>query len=181
MYKRQEYGRTQFYVTVGGEKTRAYVDVKTESFNTCPAFMCKKFASPTNAAHPLLSSPVMLRWGEVILNRAEAYAKTGNEQGALDDVNALRRRAGLPEEALYTLDNYREAGYSSVLDVVLDERRLELCFEGQRAFDVFRNGRSLDRRFAGVQPWEVVDCDDPRILYRIPYDEISVSGIPQND
>ena len=39
----QEYGRTQFYVTVGGEKTRAYVDVKTESFNTCPAFMCKKF------------------------------------------------------------------------------------------------------------------------------------------
>lgn len=177
----QEYGRTQFYVTVGGEKTRAYVDVKTESFNTCPAFMCKKFASPTNAAHPLLSSPVMLRWGEVILNRAEAYAKTGNEQGALDDVNALRRRAGLSEEALYTLDNYREAGYSSVLDVVLDERRLELCFEGQRAFDVFRNGRSLDRRFAGVQPWEVVDCDDPRILYRIPYDEISVSGIPQND
>ena len=177
----QEYGRTQFYVTVGGEKTRAYVDVKTESFNTCPAFMCKKFASPTNTAHPLLSSPVMLRWGEVILNRAEAYAKTGNEQGALDDVNALRRRAGLPEEALYTLDNYREAGYSSVLDVVLDERRLELCFEGQRAFDVFRNGRSLDRRFAGVQPWEVVDCDDPRILYRIPYDEISVSGIPQND
>ena len=126
----QEYGRTQFYVTVGGEKTRAYVDVKTESFNTCPAFMCKKFASPTNAAHPLLSSPVMLRWGEVILNRAEAYAKTGNEQGALDDVNALRRRAGLPEEALYTLDNYREAGYSSVLDVVLDERRLEALLRG---------------------------------------------------
>jgi len=51
----QEYGRTQFYVTVGGEKTRAYVDVKTESFNTCPAFMCKKFASPTNAAHSACS------------------------------------------------------------------------------------------------------------------------------
>ncbi len=178
----EEYGRTQFYVTVNGEKTRAYVDVKTESFNTCPAFMCKKFASPTNAAHPLLSSPVMLRWGEVILNRAEAYAKTpGGEQKALDDVNVLRRRAGLSGDALYTLDNYRNAGYESVLDVVLDERRLELCFEGQRAFDMFRNKRSLDRRFAGVQPWEVVEYNDPRILYRIPYDEISVSGIPQNE
>ena len=57
---------------------------------------------------------------------------------------------------------------------------MELCFEGHRAFDVYRNRLSMDRRFAGVQPWEVVDCNDLRIPYQIPDDEILVSGIEQN-
>ena len=39
----------------------------------------------------------------------------------------------------------------------------------------------MDRRFAGVHPWEVIEPTDNRIQYRIPYDEISVSGIPQNN
>jgi hypothetical protein len=67
-----------------------------------------------------------------------------------------------------------------VLDVVLDERRMELAFEGHRMFDVYRNKRDMDRRFGGVQTWEVVKWDDPRIQYPIPYGETSVSGIPQN-
>jgi hypothetical protein len=71
-------------------------------------------------------------------------------------------------------------GYTEVIDVVNDERRLELCYEAHRPFDVYRQKRSMDRRFAGVHPWEVVSYDDPRILFRIPFDEISVSGIEQN-
>ena len=96
-------------------------------------------------------------------------------------MNVIRSRAGLTGDALWTESNYAQAGYQSVLEVVLDERRLELCYEGHRAFDVYRNKLKMDRRFAGVQAWEVVEPTDKRILYRIPYDEISVSGIPQND
>ena len=169
----------RYYITWKGAKTEVFIDRKCYTFNTCPAFMCKKFTGQDGVA--LLCSPVMLRWAEVILNRAEAYAKSGNEAGALADVNAIRERAGLTGDALYTVSNYAAAGYANVLDVVLDERRLELCYEGHRAFDVFRNAKQMDRRFAGVQPWEVIEHTDNRIQYRIPYDEISVSGIPQNN
>lgn len=170
---------TRYYIQWDGKEHEVFIDQKMFAFNTCPAFMCAKFTGQDGVA--LLASPVMLRWAEVILNRAEAYAKTDNVTGALADVNAIRERAGLTGDALWTASSYKAAGYDNVLDVVLDERRLELCYEGHRAFDLFRNKRQMNREFAGVQPWEKINYDDPRIQYRIPYDEISVSGIPQNN
>ena len=94
------------------------------------------------------------------------------------DVNVIRARAGIP--AWDGTNKWDEHGYESVLEVVLDERRMELCFEGHRAFDVWRNKLQMDRRFSGAHPWEVVDYTDNRIPYQIPLDEIDVSGIPQN-
>ena len=129
-----------------------------------------------------MTSPVILRWGEVFLNRAEAYARIGGQDSnALEDVNVIRRRAGLPDEAMFTTGNYAERGYESVLDVVLDERRMELCFEGHRMFDIFRNKKTLDRRYVGYHPFETIDYNDGRIALLIPNDEILASGIPQND
>ena len=128
-----------------------------------------------------MTSPVMLRWGEVFLNLAEAHARLGNNQDALDNVNLIRRRAGLPETAMFNLANYTERGYATTLDVVLDERRMELCFEGDRAFSVFRNKKSLDRRYVGYHPFEVINYDDPRIAMLIPDDEVlAVSDYQQN-
>jgi hypothetical protein len=71
-------------------------------------------------------------------------------------------------------------GYTSALDVVLDERRLELAFEGHRLFDLIRNKRTIDRRFPGAQPWEIVQPDYPKLQYPIPNNEWTVSGIQQN-
>lgn len=145
-----------------------------------PAFMMRKFADQDGDVQ--LCSPVMIRWAEVILNRAEANAKLGNDQKALDDVNVLRKRAGLPEEAMYTLTNYKEWGYDTVLDVVLEERNLELCFEGHRAIDLYRNGRSINREFCGVHKWGVLELDflKANFQYCIPFGEVTVSGIEQN-
>ena len=126
----------------------------------------------------MLSSPVMLRWAEVILNRAEAYAKLNQNDKALNDVNVIRTRAGLSGDALFSATNMH--GYTSVLDVVLDERRLELAFEGHRMIDVYRNKRSMNRQYAGVQPWEIINYDNNKIQYPIPSNEILVSGIEQN-
>ena len=142
-------------------------------------YFCSKFSYQDGLV--MLSSPVFLRWGEVVLNRAEAYAKTGQEQKALDDVNTIRHRAGLTGLTDdMTLLNYKLRGYDTVLDVVLDERNRELCFEGHRNFDLFRNRKKLDRRYVGYHPWEVIDYTDKRIALLISQDEINASGIPQN-
>jgi len=135
-----------------------------------------QYGTPSN-----LCSPALLRYAEVILNRAEAYAHKGDVQKALDDVNLIRKRAKLPSEAMFTQQNMKERGYDDILDVVLDERRLELCFEGYRQLDLQRNNKPIDRQFAGRQPWEVVQPYDLRLRYWIPLSEVQVSHIPQNE
>ena len=141
-------------------------------------YYCSKFSYQDGL--PMMTSPVFLRWGEVVLNRAEAYAKTNQNTLALDDVNTIRKRAGLSGDALMTEANIGARGYASVLDCVLDERRRELCYEGHRMFDVFRNNLPMDRRFVGCHDWEIMQPNDPRIALLLPLDEINSSGIPQN-
>lgn len=169
-------GYQQNYINYGGEKHRVRLSLKMENRYGWPKYFMLKFSYQDG--DPMLSSPVMIRWAEVILNRAEAYARTNNASKAFEDVNVIRTRAGLSGNQLFSSSNMM--GYTSALDVVLDERRLELFFEGHRAFDIYRNKMSQDRRFSGVQPWEVVDYTDNKIQYLIPLDEITISGIPQN-
>lgn len=76
-----------------------------------------------------------LRLAEAYLNRAEAYAQMPDKRTeALSDLNELRSK--------------RIVGYVDVnitnpealLDTIRKERRLELCFEGHRWFDLRRYG-----------------------------------------
>lgn len=121
-----------------------------------------------------LSSPQYLRLSEIYLNRAEAAAKIGRDQDALNDVNTIRARAGLATDKQYTLSNL---GSKSVLDVVLEERRLEMAFEGHRGFDQIRNKRDLNRDYTGVHLENgdtrvVIPWDDDRWAFFIPTSEL---------
>ncbi|MCR5561035.1 MAG: RagB/SusD family nutrient uptake outer membrane protein [Bacteroidales bacterium] len=128
------------------------------------------------------TSPVFLRWAEVWLNRAEAYARKNMDVQALADVDFIRTRAGLPAEAKFVNTATANArGYASVLDVVLDERRMEFCFEGQRFFDLLRNKKNIDRRYVGYHDFEIIPYNDPKVAMRIPTDEIEAAGISQNN
>ena len=169
---------TLYFVSYKGKKYNARLTKNLVKYTTIlsPNYWITKFGYQDGM--PQLSSPVFLRWGEVLLNRAEAYAKTGQDELALADVNAIRTRAGIPAEGMFATDKMH--GYTNVLDVVLDERRMELAFEGHRMFDVYRNRRDMNRCFGGVQPWEVVKYTDPKIQFPIPHGEWTVSGIPQN-
>jgi hypothetical protein len=141
-----------------------------------PMIFVKKFSYQDG--NPMLSSPVLCRWAEVILNRAEAEARSGKDAEALADVNVIRTRAGIPAEGMFSVGNLH--GYDNVADIVMDERRMELAFEGHRMFDVYRNKQNMDRRYAGAQPWKVVPYTEPHIQYPIPNNEWTVSGIEQN-
>ncbi|GEO06486.1 hypothetical protein AAE02nite_41500 [Adhaeribacter aerolatus] len=122
-----------------------------------------------------LSSPVYLRLADIYLMRAEANAKLGKNQLALDDVNLIRKRAGLSGDALYTLGDLK--GHPSVLSVVLEERRLELAFEGWRKYDLFRNNMPLVRNYPGYhllsgQNVQIVEPNSPRVVYFVPQNEL---------
>lgn len=140
---------------------------------------------------PNLSSPVMFRLAEMYLNRAEAYAKKGDDTKALADVNEIRKNRGL-EDHLYAAVS---AGMTS-LDMVLEEKRLEFAFEGHRFFDVFRNKRNMDRSYWGyhIKDLKVSDInnettppssidnliikwDDNSKLYYIPVDEMNANAL----
>lgn len=166
----------EYKVNYGGEDCPARITKAMVSRNTFPNYFVSKFSYQDG--DPMLSSPVFVRWGEVVLNLAEAYAQQDNAGKALDYVNVIRTRAGIPAEGLFAADKMH--GYASALDIVLDERRMELAFEGHRLFDQIRVKRDIDRQYAGVQPWEVVKYTDNKIQYPIPFEETSVSGIPQN-
>ncbi len=174
-----EYG--EYRVTYGGEKNiLARVTKALQARNTNSIYYVNKFSYQDG--DPMLSSPVFIRWGEIILNRAEAYAKLGQDDKALADVNVIRTRAGIPAEGMFAAGKMH--GYASALDVVLDERRLELAFEGHRMFDVYRNKRDMNRCFPGAQPWEVIKYENgkypDKVIYPIPESEYLVSGIQQN-
>lgn len=173
-------GYPQYFINYGGTETQVFVRDNTDKIAgirfTYPQYYMSKYSWQDN--EPMLSSPQVIRWGEIVLNRAEAEAKLGKTEEAIKDVNVIRKRAGIHEWSNFAECQTHE--YTDIIDVVLDERRMELCFEGQRAYDLIRNNRPIDRRFAGVQPWEVVQPNDPRLPYQLPDDEILVSGIEQN-
>ena len=146
-----------------------------------PTWFCEKFSHQKGSTFPLTASIIMLRYGEVILNRAEAYAHLGKEKEALSDINVIRTRAGLTGAAQMTAANMTGRGYAEVLDAVLDERRLELYYEGFRITDLLRNQRDIDRRFPSRTVCEIIPYTSPKIQYQIPTSETSVSGITPND
>lgn len=72
------------------------------------------------------SDYIIFRYGEILLNLAEAAFELGIEKEALDAVNELRDRAGVAE--LKSIDR----------DKIRHERKVELAFEGHRYWDVRR-------------------------------------------
>lgn len=165
------------------------IDGVVQLKNGIPIYYITKFSF--QGGSPTLSSPILFRLAEMYLNRAEAEAKAGQTTAALNDVDMIRKNRGL-EASLY--NGTVPAGYT-VLDLVLKERRIELAFEGQRPFDVYRNGLSLNRTYWGYHlanlqvtdinlavnptgyPDMIIQPTDPRIIYYIPIDEIQTNTL----
>lgn len=95
----------------------------------------KQVATPTSTA--LIEDYMLLRLAEQYLIRAEARAQQQNLNSAIDDINAIRTRAGLTS-LLYGLSQ------NNILLAIEKERKLELFGEGygHRWFDLIRTKRA---------------------------------------
>lgn len=117
--------------TTTGYYLRKYVD-NSISFEA---------ASTTAATH---HNWILFRYAEVLLNYAEAmihvngncdYKDATYTMSAREALNAVRKRAGIPEVAACSQDEF--------LTRVKHERRVEMAFEGQRFWDL-RRWKNLD-------------------------------------
>ena len=130
-----------------------------------PQFYITKCSREGEDSH--LHSPVISRLAEIYLNRAEAYAKLGNYPAALNDLNIIRERSIVG-------GGYASLDASNAGDLIDKERQLELAYQAERSYDVFRNGKPLDRSFPGPHNQaEIVEASDYRVTYYIPQNAIN--------
>lgn len=118
-----------------------------------------------------LDDIVVFRTSEILLNRAEAYARkadAGSVANAITDVNVIRVRAGLTALPSTT-------GATAVLTEVLLQRRLELAFEGHRWNDLVRVKANIIKDPSALYATAPVEYTDRRILAQIPTAQIDVN------
>ncbi|MGB3851836.1 MAG: RagB/SusD family nutrient uptake outer membrane protein [Tunicatimonas sp.] len=106
------------------------------------------------------SPAIILRYGEVLLNYAEAMAELGQlTQADLDiSINLLRDRVAMPRMDLGTLPadpRYAADGVSPLISEIRRERRVELYMEGHRYTDLmrWRQGKKLEQPDLGIR-WD---------------------------
>ena len=147
-----------------GKTYQGVLDYKIKLNRAYPMFYIAKCSREGENSH--LHSPVLSRLGEIYLNRAEAEAKMGNYAAALTDLNIIRERA-------ITGGGYKSLDASNAAERIDKERQLELAFQAERSYDVFRNGGSLTRHYPGAHNQKIdILPTDYRVVYFIPQDAI---------
>ena len=107
--------------------------------NSVTGFLARKYVQPNikyrqDGGENIRMVPYpIIRLAELYLDRAECYAALGRTVDALEDLNVVRERAGIPAllETDITTNN-------TLTDMIRNERFIELWHECQRGFDLRR-------------------------------------------
>lgn len=148
-----------------GNTYTGVIDPEMKLNRVYPMFYVVKCSREGEDSH--LHSPVITRLAEMYLNKAEAAGKLGDYAMALNALNVVRERSlpGKGYDAL-TAENAEAR--------IEKERTLELAFQAERSYDVYRNGHSLTRHYPGPHnALEEIQPKDYRTVYFIPQNAIN--------
>ncbi len=148
-----------------GNTYTGVIDPEMKVNRVYPMFYIVKCSREGEDSH--LHSPVITRLAEMYLNKAEAAAKLGDYATALAALNIVRERS-LPGKGydVLTAENAEAR--------IEKERTLELAFQAERSYDVYRNGHSLTRHYPGPHnALEEIQPKDYRTVYFIPQNAIN--------
>ena len=132
-----------------------------------------------------------IRFADVYLMLAEAYERVGNTAKAIEYLDKVRTRTGTGikgyEESM-TNAAYA-AAYPTLRDAIFHERRVELCFENHRWFDLMRLYPNPDDFVAYMHSVNEPGAGAKYTYFRkyelllpIPYDEIHINpDLGQNE
>lgn len=153
-----------YYQTIGGDRKSEYVaeynfnalftteDIRTSAYILKSPYLgvqynhIIKYNRRTNGDPAGVVDAKVIRTAEVLLNRAEAYYRSGNIAAALADLLLLKSNRYAPYDPSVTTGNGDEALAGQVLlNEILLQRRLELAFEGDRFWDLKRRNLPVQR------------------------------------
>lgn len=142
----------------------AVVDISVSN----PRYNYKAYASQTQEANYDSwwsgKNIRILRYGEILLIKAEAANELGNTGEAVAALNQVRNRAGLANTSASSQGDLRTA--------IWNERRVELAMEHDRFFDLVRQGRAGEVLRAHGKNF----VDGKHEVFPIPQKHIDLSG-----
>ena len=135
-----------------------------------------KYPNSNNAAEK--DDTKIIRFSEILLILAEAYARTN------DDANARLHLNRVAQQRDASFAGYTSSG-AQLIEDILTERRKELAFEGHRYFDLARLNRdvvrfNLNGNYPSTAPLTLPTSSNKRI-WAIPQSERDANpNISQN-
>ncbi len=162
------YCSSQLFNLYSATDVRAGLLISGTTKSGAAAYLVNKYP---NAGSSDRDNPKVLRLAEVYLIGAEAAARNSDEPSALTWLNALMASRD-PAFA-----GYADTGPALIADIV-QEKRKELAFEGDRFFDLNRLGLAINR---GSNPGAIpsapltIAYPDPKRLAPLPNAEIQAN------
>lgn len=179
--------------------TDSYVDFSFDGSDghTVTGYYLRKYLQEGNTSFPTEGSyntDIVIRYAEVLLNKAEALAQLGEVPDALKALNQVRARVNLPAKS--TMDKEK------FMEYLRHERCVEFAGEGLRIWDLRRwrlaegviNGKSVHAHKItlnanGSKTYETVDADNnmkriflPHYYYlSLPTSELSQNNLCENN
>lgn len=182
----------------GSDGFVAFTQSGSTNAHTCTGYYLRKYLQEGYGDYITKRSfqyDAVLRYAEVLLNKAEAYAQLNYDQyktDALDALNEVRNRVGLPDKTIADAPDK-----DSFMKLLRKERCVELAGEGFRYWDLRRwelaesmingqnaHGVKITKNTDNTFTYEKVACDGgtPRIfLEKFYYFSLPTSETANND
>jgi starch-binding outer membrane protein, SusD/RagB family len=154
-----------YYPLEGNAQRRQWTytggEAVTSDRTSTTGFYTRKYVDPAITGADMARTHtdwIELRYAEVLLNLAEAAFEFQGSESAVgyDCLKQIRQRAGIEpgNDGMYGLKS--SPGYS-ITEIVMNERRVELAFEGKRFWDLRRRNmftRDLGTKILKLNVWK---------------------------
>jgi len=154
-----------------GEKTWSATDVRRTDFIKVAGGL--SYLKKYNQTNPTIDYIPVLRYSEVLLNYAEAAAKTGDLPKAVALLTAVRKRS----DAAYVFPEASVATADALVKTIWIERRIEFLGEGLRSNDLLRNLLPIPAKGSGGLSAPSVAPTQPEYIFPIPNAELSTNKL----
>ncbi len=143
---------------------------------TTTGYFLRKFVDETHDLATRSQSVqhfVLLRYAEVLLNKAEACYRSGDPAGANDAVRAIRARVGLP---------YTDKSGDALWQAIRQERRVELAFEDDWYWSLRRWKEAAEDYPLGLNNYQVhgLKIESTAVAGQFKYSYVSVDDQDRN-
>ena len=117
----------------------------------------------------------VIRYAEIMLNYAEAAARTGDLVTATTLLNAVRHRS----DPTYVFPPTAVSTQAALVNTILAERRIELLGEGFKSFDLMRLQQPLPAKSGPPGNAPTVAPTAPNYIWPISGDELALNKLCQ--